>query len=124
MSACACDGGQLRPLDEALAELLARAPRPPACESLALERALGRVLGEDLLAPMDLPHWDNSAMDGYALCSADLPRSGGSLTVGARIAAIASIDRTSRGTGGEHWLPAASWVDSAGSQEIASDIVL
>ncbi|HFD8629607.1 hypothetical protein, partial [Pseudomonas aeruginosa] len=25
MSACACDGGQLRPLDEALAELLARA---------------------------------------------------------------------------------------------------
>ncbi|EOI1569804.1 hypothetical protein, partial [Pseudomonas aeruginosa] len=27
MSACACDGGQLRPLDEALAELLARAPR-------------------------------------------------------------------------------------------------
>ncbi|HCE7202252.1 TPA: molybdopterin molybdenumtransferase MoeA, partial [Pseudomonas aeruginosa] len=59
----------------------------PACESLALERALGRVLGEDLLAPMDLPHWDNSAMDGYALCSADLPRSGGSLTVGARIAA-------------------------------------
>ncbi|RRI17903.1 molybdopterin molybdenumtransferase MoeA, partial [Pseudomonas aeruginosa] len=87
MSACACDGGQLRPLDEALAELLARAPRPPACESLALERALGRVLGEDLLAPMDLPHWDNSAMDGYALCSADLPRSGGSLTVGARIAA-------------------------------------
>ncbi|MGV7060478.1 molybdopterin molybdenumtransferase MoeA, partial [Pseudomonas aeruginosa] len=68
--ACACDGGQLRPLDEALAELLARAPHPPACESLALERALGRVLGEDLLAPMDLPHWDNSAMDGYALCSA------------------------------------------------------
>ena len=86
VSACACDGGQLRPLDEALAELLARAPHPPACESLALERALGRVLGEDLLAPMDLPHWDNSAMDGYALCSADLPRSG-SLTVGARIAA-------------------------------------
>ncbi|EHS41648.1 molybdenum cofactor biosynthetic protein A1, partial [Pseudomonas aeruginosa MPAO1/P2] len=41
VSACACDGGQLRPLDEALAELLARAPRPPACESLALERALG-----------------------------------------------------------------------------------
>ena len=37
---------------------------------------------------------------------------------------IASIDRASRGTGGEHWLPAASWVDSAGSQEIASDIVL
>ncbi|WP_254793096.1 hypothetical protein, partial [Pseudomonas aeruginosa] len=26
MSACACGGGQLRPLDEALAELLARAP--------------------------------------------------------------------------------------------------
>ncbi len=37
---------------------------------------------------------------------------------------IASIDRASRGTGGEHWLPTASWVDSAGSQEIASDIVL
>ncbi|OTE98383.1 molybdopterin molybdenumtransferase MoeA, partial [Pseudomonas aeruginosa] len=81
MSACACDGGQLRPLDEALAELLARA-RAASLREPGLERALGRVLGEDLLAPMDLPHWDNSAMDGYALCSADLPRSGGSLTVG------------------------------------------
>ncbi|PAZ20982.1 molybdopterin molybdenumtransferase MoeA, partial [Pseudomonas aeruginosa] len=68
-------------------ELLARAPRPPACESLALERALGRVLGEDLLAPMDLPLVGNNiSMDGYALVLRRPCRAaGGRLTVGARI---------------------------------------
>jgi len=48
MSGCGCDGHGLKPVDEALAELLARAPAPPAVESVALADALGRVLASDL----------------------------------------------------------------------------
>jgi molybdopterin molybdotransferase len=37
-----------------------------------LRQALGSVLAEDVKSPLDLPPWDNSAMDGYAVRSADL----------------------------------------------------
>ena len=41
-------------------------------ESIGLEKALGRVLAADICANRDLPPYDVSVMDGYALCSADL----------------------------------------------------
>lgn len=41
-------------------------------ETVRLERSLGRVLAEDIRANRDLPPYDVSAMDGYAVCSADL----------------------------------------------------
>ena len=41
-------------------------------ESLALPRCHGRVLVEDVDAPVALPIFDNSAMDGFALRHADL----------------------------------------------------
>jgi len=41
-------------------------------EQVALRAALDRVLAEDMVAPFDVPAHDNSAMDGYALRSADL----------------------------------------------------
>jgi molybdopterin molybdotransferase len=41
-------------------------------ESVRLEQSLGRVLAEDVRANRDLPPYDVSAMDGYALRSADL----------------------------------------------------
>lgn len=40
-------------------------------ESVALSEASGRVLAQDVYAPTDLPRWDNSAMDGFALNAAD-----------------------------------------------------
>ena len=40
--------------------------------TVPLAQALGGVLAEDLIAPNDLPAFDNSAMDGYALRHADL----------------------------------------------------
>ncbi|MEO5834630.1 MAG: gephyrin-like molybdotransferase Glp [Nakamurella sp.] len=40
--------------------------------TLPLARAQGRVLAADLTAPIDLPPFDNSAMDGYALRAGDL----------------------------------------------------
>jgi molybdopterin molybdotransferase len=45
-------------------------------ESVALVEAAGRVLAEDLLADQPLPPFDYSAMDGYAIASADLSGSG------------------------------------------------
>jgi molybdopterin molybdotransferase len=43
-------------------------------ETVRLEQSLGRVLAEDVRANRDLPPYDVSAMDGYALRSADLAR--------------------------------------------------
>jgi molybdopterin molybdotransferase len=44
-----------------------------ATEMVALRAALGRVLAADIVSPIDVPAHDNSAMDGFALRSADLP---------------------------------------------------
>ena len=37
------------------------------CEKVSLLDVLGRVLGEDIIAPRSNPPWDNSAMDGFAV---------------------------------------------------------
>src|SRR5690606_12932315 len=42
------------------------------CEKISLLEALGRVLGEDIIAPRSNPPWDNSAMDGFAVRWADI----------------------------------------------------
>src|SRR5437867_6367718 len=48
------------------------APLPAARQPL--REALDRVLAEDVVSPIDLPPWDNSAMDGYAARAADVER--------------------------------------------------
>ncbi|MDH3660314.1 MAG: molybdopterin molybdotransferase MoeA [Alphaproteobacteria bacterium] len=58
-------------VDEALSRIT-KAFAPLASEWVALANARGRVLAEDLVAPRDQPHQDISAMDGYAVRSADL----------------------------------------------------
>jgi len=45
-------------------------------ETVPLAEARGRVLAQDVRAPHPLPPFDNSAMDGFALRSADLPVTG------------------------------------------------
>jgi molybdopterin molybdotransferase len=57
-------------VDEAWAKIQAMATPLPV-ERRRLEEAGGSVLAEQVLAPMDLPPFDNSAMDGYALRAAD-----------------------------------------------------
>lgn len=62
------------------------APVPP--EFLPLAAVLGRVLAADVRAEMDVPPTDNSAVDGYAIASADIPAAGTrALEVVAEIAA-------------------------------------
>jgi molybdopterin molybdotransferase len=58
--------------------------RPLPAERVPLEEAAGRVLAEDATAVVDLPPFPSSAMDGYAVRSADTP---GVLPISARIAA-------------------------------------
>lgn len=59
-------------IDDALAVIGAHVVPLPV-EQVDLADAYGRVLAEDLRAPLDLPPFDNSAMDGYALRAADTP---------------------------------------------------
>ncbi len=62
----------LRPLDEALQDLLARAEPTLPPQSVPTFEADGRVLAQDLVSPLDVPGHDNSSMDGYAVRVADL----------------------------------------------------
>ena len=73
-----CDSGDLLPVEEAIEQLLAQAPPPPSTEVIALAQALGRVVADEVFSPLDLPSWDNSAMDGYALRAFDVPEQGAS----------------------------------------------
>ena len=53
---------------------------PLGVERVELLTALGRVVAEDVVAPWDMPSYDNSAMDGFAVRAADC-RAGGSLRI-------------------------------------------
>ena len=44
---------------------------PLESESIKLDQLVGRVLGEDICAPIELPRWDNSEMDGFAVRAVD-----------------------------------------------------
>ena len=80
----------MKPLDLALAELLAfAAPLAPA-QSVSTFDADGRVLAQDLLSSLDVPAHDNSSMDGYALRCADWLGADTLLPVSQRIAAGSS----------------------------------
>jgi len=57
---------------EAQQQILQSIEREPAKEQLPLSEALGRVLAEDVCSPVDVPPWDNSAMDGYAVNTSTL----------------------------------------------------
>jgi molybdopterin molybdotransferase len=70
-------------MEEAQHLVLARVERLPL-ETVSIDEAAGRVLAEPAKAVVDLPPFDSSAMDGFALRSADTP---GRLPVSVRVAA-------------------------------------
>jgi molybdopterin molybdotransferase len=59
------------PVREAIEIVLARTPTL-STESIALADTLGRVLAEDIIADSDLPPFDRSQMDGYAVRAEDV----------------------------------------------------
>lgn len=74
MAVKGCDSGQqtLMPYEQALNFLLDQARPVGESERLPLQQARGRVLSEPVCSRVDVPPWDNSAMDGYAVNSRDL----------------------------------------------------
>jgi len=62
----------LLPVNTALEKILSAFSPGPA-ESVTLLHAIGRVLAEDIVSTIDLPPFDNSSMDGFALHPADRP---------------------------------------------------
>lgn len=63
----------LIPVEEAMERLMSLAEGAPITEreTVDLADAQGRILAQDLVSTLDLPPWPNSAMDGYALRTAD-----------------------------------------------------
>ena len=62
----------LMSVENALQRLLSQAVPVIACETIALDQALGRILGDDIIATRAVPPANNSAMDGFAVRSTDV----------------------------------------------------
>ena len=74
----------------AIVRSVGQAHRQPI-ERIAVARAHGRVLAQDVVAAIALPPFDNSAMDGFAFRHADLPDGAGMLLLaGEQFAGLAS----------------------------------
>ncbi|MBM3376873.1 MAG: molybdopterin molybdotransferase MoeA [Betaproteobacteria bacterium] len=76
----------MKTLEQATEQLLDRAAALVERESVPLDALLGRVLADPIVSAVDVPSFENSQVDGYALRLSDLPDSGG-LPVSQRIAA-------------------------------------
>ena len=71
---CFAFGGPMMSVDEAVRLIAARVTPVRDIETVALAQADGRVLAGDIRAPLPLPPFTNSAVDGYAVSGLDLPQ--------------------------------------------------
>lgn len=62
-------------LDQARNNMLEQLSFPTQIETLNLQQAANRICAEDVISPINVPSFDNSAMDGYAVRLADLEKS-------------------------------------------------
>ncbi len=86
---------ELTTIETARELVLGRVPAPSS-ESVALREALGRVLAAPVAASDDVPGFDNSAMDGFAVRAADTAGAGA-----ASPRALALVDESRAGHPGE-----------------------
>lgn len=70
---CFAFGGPMMSVTEAVATIAARVEPVQETDTVSVTEADGRVLAETILAPLPLPPFTNSAVDGYAVRSSDLP---------------------------------------------------
>jgi molybdopterin molybdotransferase len=84
---CFAFSGPLMPIEEVERLITERVTPVSEVEQVALAAALGRVLAADLTAPVDLPPFANSAVDGYAVRHSDLAGNETRLRIGARVTA-------------------------------------
>lgn len=85
-----CPSHDLNSVEETLGRLLLQASPITQTEIVSLLDTDGRILASDLIANMDIPAADTSAMDGYAVRSADLSGHNQKLKVSIRIPAGSS----------------------------------
>src|SRR5215813_8046263 len=71
---CFAFGGPMMSVDEAVGLIAARVDKVEEIETVTLADADGRILAHDIAAPLPLPPFTNSAVDGYAVASRDLPK--------------------------------------------------
>ena len=71
---CFAFGGPMMSVDEAVSIIAARVTAVGDVEVVSLTEADGRILAKDIAAPLPLPPFTNSAVDGYAVRSGDLPQ--------------------------------------------------
>ncbi|KAA2237167.1 molybdopterin molybdotransferase MoeA [Salinarimonas soli] len=90
---CFAFGGALMSLNEATALIRERVAPVAEPQTVPLHLADGRVLADAIAAPLDLPPFDNSAVDGYAVRFQDLAPAGDTvLPVSGRLAAGRGIE--------------------------------
>jgi len=70
---CFAFGGPMMSVDEAVGIIAARVTPVREIETVSLKHADGRILAHDIAAPLPLPPFTNSAVDGYAVRGGDLP---------------------------------------------------
>ncbi len=71
---CFAFGGPMLSVDEAVGIIASKVTPVGETGTVALIKADGRILARDVAAPLSLPPFTNSAVDGYAVASSDLPR--------------------------------------------------
>jgi len=64
----------LIPLDSAMAKMLSAITPLDQSETLPLLACFGRVVAQDVISPLNVPGFDNAAMDGYAVRMADIEK--------------------------------------------------
>jgi molybdopterin molybdotransferase len=84
-------------VEEARKAILTRVEVLPA-EKVFVNEVAGRCLAEDVVSSVDIPPWDNSAMDGYAVNIKDIVSVPASLPVSQNIPAGATPSRLKKGT--------------------------
>ena len=71
---CFAFGGPMLSVDEAVGIIASRVKAVDQTEAVSLIEADGRILARDIAAPLPLPPFTNSAVDGYAVLSGELPK--------------------------------------------------
>jgi molybdopterin molybdotransferase len=93
-----CVSPGLITVDQAIVKILSQAAPVEQVETAGILDALNRVLAEDLHSTIDVPGYDNSAMDGYAVNSEDCSMPGSELPVTQRIPAGQVGTKLDKGT--------------------------
>jgi molybdopterin molybdotransferase len=71
---CFAFGGPMLSVDEAMAIITSRVRPVGETDTVPLVEADGRFLAHEIIAPLPLPPFTNSAVDGYAVAGSELPR--------------------------------------------------